>query len=43
MPLSHFLFIVIVIAVMLIYKEFFKNTKMSKMLLRICLVKIIFR
>ena len=35
MPCCHFLLIVIVIAIRFIYKEFFKNMKMSKMLLRI--------
>ena len=38
MPRSHFLFIVIVIAIKLIYTELFKNTKMSKILLKICFV-----
>ena len=41
MPLCHFLLIVMVIAIMLIYKEFFKNTKMRKMLLRIDVVKLL--
>ena len=37
----RFLLIVIVIPTMLIYKEVFKNTKMSRMFLRIGLVKIL--
>ena len=37
----HFLLIVIVTAIRLIYKEFFKNTKMCKMLLRIGFVKLL--
>ena len=41
MRFCHFLLIVIVIAIMLIYKEFFKNTKMSRMILGIGLVKIL--
>ena len=39
MPHCHFLLIVIVI--ILIYKDLFKNTKMSKMLLRIGYVKLL--
>ena len=39
MPRCHFLLIVIVIAIMLIYKELFKNTKMSKK--RIPFVKLL--
>ena len=37
----HCLLIVIIIAITLIYKEFFKNTKMSKILLKIGLVKFL--
>ena len=40
MPHCHFL-LAIVIAVMLIYKEFFKNTKISRMFLRIEIFKIL--
>ena len=36
-----FFLIVLVIAITLIYKEFLKNTKMSKMLLRIGFVKLL--
>ena len=35
MPRCCFLLIVIVVAVRLVYKEFFKNMKVSRMLLRI--------
>ena len=35
MTCYHILLMVIVIAIMLIYKEFFKNRKLSKMFLRI--------
>ena len=35
------LFNVVVIAIMLIYKEFCKNAKMSKMLLKIGIVKLL--
>ena len=38
-PRCHFL--LIIIAIMLIYKEFSKNAKMSKMLLRIGFVKLL--
>ena len=41
MPSCHFLLIVIVIAVMLIYAEFFKNMEKSKMLFRIGFVKLL--
>ena len=40
MPHCHFL-LAIVIAVMLIYKEFFKNMKISRMFLRIVIFKIL--
>ena len=40
MPHCHFL-LAIVIAVMLIYKEFFKNMKISRMFLRIEIFKIL--
>ena len=39
MPHSHFLLIVIVI--IWVYKDLFKSTKMSKMLLRIGYVKLL--
>ena len=41
MPQCHFLLIVIVIEIMLIYKEFFKNMKMRRMFLRNGLVIIL--
>ena len=41
MPCCHFLLIVIVIAIMLIYKEFFKNAKMRRMLSELALGKVI--
>ena len=41
MSRCHFLLIVIVTAIMLIYKEFFENKKMSKMLLNIAFVKLL--
>ena len=41
MPRSHFLLIVIVITIMLIYKEFLKNAKMSKMLVGIGFAKLL--
>ena len=41
MPRCHFLLIVIVIAIMLIYKEFFKKTETSKMVLRIGFAKLL--
>ena len=41
MPCCHFLLIVIVVAVRLVYKEFFKNTRMSRMLLRIGFFKLL--
>ena len=37
MPCCHFLLIVIVVAVRLVYKEFFKNTRMSILLIRMLL------
>ena len=40
-PSCHFLLIVIVIAVMLIYAEFFKNMEKSEMLFRIGFVKLL--
>ena len=40
-PCCHFLLIVIVITIMLIYKEFFRTRKMTRMFLRIGLVKIL--
>ena len=40
MPCCQFLLIVIVTAIILIYKEFLKNSNMSKMLLRNCFVKL---
>ena len=40
MPHCHFL-LAIVMAVMLIYKEFFKNMKISRMFLRIEIFKIL--
>ena len=40
MPHSCFLLIVIVVAVRLVYKEFFKNMKVSRMLLRIGFFKL---
>ena len=40
MPQCHFLLIVLVIAIMLIRKEFFKNMKINKMLLRVAFVKL---
>ena len=40
MPHCHFL-LAIVIALMLIYKEFFKNMKISRMFLRIEIFKIL--
>ena len=41
MPHSDFLFTVMVIAIMLIYKELFKNTKISKILLGTCFFKLL--
>ena len=41
MPCYRFLLIVIVIAISLIYKEFFKNMKMRRMFLRIGFVKLL--
>ena len=41
MPRCHFLLVVIVIAIMLIYKEFFKKTETSKMVLRIVFAKLL--
>ena len=40
-PRCHFLLIVIVIAIILIYKEFFKTMKISRIFFRIGLVKIL--
>ena len=41
MSCCHFLLIIIAIAIMLIYKEFFKNAKIGKMLLKIGYVKLL--
>ena len=41
MPSCHFVLIIILIAIIMIYEELFKNMNMSKMLLRIGLVKIL--
>ena len=41
MPRCHFVLIIILIAIIMIYEELFKNMNMSKMLLRIGLVKIL--
>ena len=41
MSCCHFLLIIIAIAIMLIYKEFFKNAKIDKMLLKIGYVKLL--
>ena len=41
MPRCQFLSIVVVIAIILICEELFKNAKMGKILLRICFVKIL--
>ena len=41
MPSCHFLSVSIIIAIMLIYKEFFKKTKISKMVLRIGFAKLL--
>ena len=43
MPCGHFILIVIVIiALMLIYKELFKNPKISKMLFRMGFIKLLY-
>ena len=41
MPRYPFLLIVIVVAIMLMYKELFKNMKMYRMFLRIDFVKLL--
>ena len=41
MPRCHFLLTLIVIAIMLIYEEFFRYMKMRRMLLRIGYVKLL--
>ena len=41
MPRCHFILIAIVVAMICIYKEFFKNMKMSKMPLRIVFIKLL--